>query len=276
MIRKAAYAGSFYSRHAGQLTADFEAWTRGKAQAGASERVRGLIVPHAGYMYSGQCAALGYHYLSSQNIDRLIVLHPSHQGINFDWSVSPFTEYETPLGTVTQDAECAELLAQHSSHQAQTRLHEQEHSLEVQLPLIRHFLPEARICPVMIARPYPEVASKLAAKLREIVVALPGNTVFVVSTDLSHYYNADRAEKMDALILKYILGFDPDALWQGVLGRRCEACGIGGLLTLLHLCKDLPGIDAKIIEYTHSGKVTRDNQQVVGYLSAVLYQQQGE
>lgn len=273
MLRKTAHAGSFYPRFGEQIAPQFEAWTAGQTVATADENILGLIVPHAGYMYSGQCAALGFNYISGQAFDTFVILHPSHHAIHFDYSISSFDEYDTPFGKLEQDQQLYKALTKGNRYLSpELKLHEAEHSMEIQLPLIKYYFPEARICPIMIGKPYPEVAVQLARKLQEAISASNKKIGIIVSTDLSHYYNADKAEKMDALILKYIMGFDPDALWQSVISKRCEACGIGGLLTLLELSRFYEHTQAKIINYTHSGKVTGDNQQVVGYLSAVLYQ----
>lgn len=272
MLRKTAHAGSFYPRFSDQITALIQRWTDGQPQALPDENCLGLIVPHAGYIYSGECAARGYHYIARQPFDSFVILHPSHHGLHFDWSVSSFEQYDSPLGKLDLDIQLYELLTKSAGDTGkELRLHEQEHSMEIQLPLLKHFFPEARVCPIMIGRPYPEVALQLARKLQEAVSASGKRVGIIVSTDLSHYYNSDKAEKMDGLITRYIMSMDADALWQSVIGKRCEACGIGGVLTLLYyagLCGDAK---AKIIHYTHSGKVTGDNQQVVGYLSALVY-----
>ncbi|MBW6514964.1 MAG: AmmeMemoRadiSam system protein B, partial [Candidatus Syntrophosphaera sp.] len=265
MLRKTTHAGSFYPRFGEQISAQIEKWTAGQTQAPPGDDCLGLIVPHAGYVYSGECAARGFHHISGQQFDTLVILHPSHHGIHFDWSVSSFEQYDTPLGKLDLDVRLFELLTKSGTGaDKELRLHEAEHSLEVQLPFIKHFFPEALICPIMIGRPYPEVASQLAEKLREAIKASGKRVGIIVSTDLSHYYNADKAEKMDALITKYLMSLDADGLWQSVIGKRCEACGIGGLLTLLLYAGAYDNARARIIHYTHSGKVTGDNQQVVG------------
>ncbi len=271
MLRKTAHAGSFYPRFADQITRQIQSWSAGQPQAKANERCLGLIVPHAGYVYSGACAARAFHYIAGQDFDSLLILHPSHHGSHFDWSLSPFEQYDSPLGKLDLDLRLAELLSRHSSSAVDRHYHEQEHSLEIQLPLIKHFFPEARICPVMIGRPYPEVAQNLARVLSEAISASGQKVAIIVSTDLSHYHNSDRAEQMDGLITRYIMSLDPDALWQSVISKRCEACGIGGVLTLLYYASLVPDAQAKVIHYTHSGKVSGDNQQVVGYLSALVY-----
>lgn len=272
MLRKTTHAGSFYPRFGDQISAQIERWIADQPSAKPDEDCLGLIVPHAGYVYSGACAAKGYHYISRQPFDTLLVLHPSHQAIHFDWSLSPFDEYDTPLGRLEQDAELHELLKRNSPDaNPEKRLHEQEHSMEIQLPLIKYFFPETLVCPVMIGRPHPEVAMRLAEKIREAIAASGKKVGIIVSTDLSHYYDSDRAEKMDGLITRYIMSLDADALWQSVISKRCEACGIGGLLALIYYAGVYADAKAKVIEYTHSGKVSGDNQQVVGYLSALVY-----
>lgn len=272
MIRKMAHAGSFYPRFGEQISAQIERWTAKLHPAGPNENCLGLIVPHAGYVYSGACAARGFHYIAEQQFDTFVILHPSHHGLHFDYSVSPFEQYDTPLGQIDLDIQLYELLAGDAGNSPnERRLHEVEHSLEIQLPLIKYFFPEVRICPVMIGRPYPEVATRLAASLSHAIAASGKRVGIIVSTDLSHYYDSDTAEKMDGLITRYIMSLEADALWQSVIGKRCEACGIGGLLTLLDYAKQFPSARAKVIQYTHSGKVSGDNQQVVGYLSALVF-----
>lgn len=272
LLRKTTHAGSFYPRFGDQISTQIQSWIEGQPFSSRDENCLGLIVPHAGYIYSGACAAKGYHYISQQHFDSLLILHPSHQGIRFDWSVSPFDQYETPLGNVEQDAQLYELLTRNAEDNfREKRLHELEHSMEIQLPLIKYFFPETPVCPVMIGRPHPEVALRLAKQIREAITVSGKKVGIIVSTDLSHYYDSDRAEKMDSLIIRYIMSLDADALWQSIISRRCEACGIGGLLTLINYASAYEDARAKVIEYTHSGKVSGDNQQVVGYLSALVF-----
>ena len=167
MIRRTSHAGSFYPRFKEQIIAMINQWIAGEKVAPDSEKALSLLVPHAGYIYSGACAAKGFHYISQQPFDSFIILHPSHQGIHFDYSVAPFEQYETPLGMLNQDEELFDLLTKDNSDIAnQIRYHEMEHSMEVQLPFIKYFFPEAQICPVMIGRPYPQVAMELAQRLK--------------------------------------------------------------------------------------------------------------
>ncbi|MCB5258842.1 MAG: AmmeMemoRadiSam system protein B [Candidatus Cloacimonadaceae bacterium] len=272
MIRKTSHAGSFYPRFKEQIIAMITQWIAGETVAPASEEALALLVPHAGYIYSGACAAKGFHYISQQNFDSFIILHPSHQGIHFDYSVSPFEQYETPLGMLNLDIELYELLTHDNPDISnQIRYHEIEHSMEVQLPFIKYFFPNAQICSIMIGKPYPQVAIELAQILKIAINGTEKRVGIIVSSDLSHYYPATRAEKLDSIFAEQFLTLDPEKLWHSIVSESCEACGIGGILTLLYYVKDIPNVKAKIIQYTHSGKVTGDNTQVVGYLSALVY-----
>ncbi|MDP3115274.1 MAG: AmmeMemoRadiSam system protein B [Candidatus Cloacimonadaceae bacterium] len=272
MIRKAAHAGSFYPRFAQQIERQISGWIQGVQPSKGYEDTLGIIVPHAGYIYSGQCAALAYQDISQHNFDSFIILHPCHQGNHFDYSVSAFEEYETPLGNIMLDLQLYETLSGAARDKnLELRLHESEHSMEIQLPLIKHFFPNARICPVMFGRQTPEVAQRLAMSIYEILKNSQRRIGIIVSTDLSHYHNSEKAAKLDKLITKYIMSFDPDALWQSVISGRCEACGIGGIITLLDLAKRYEDAKSKLIQYTHSGKSSGDNLQVVGYLSAKIF-----
>ena len=272
MIRPTSHAGSFYPRFKEQIIAMINQWIAGEKVAPDSEKALALLVPHAGYIYSGACAAKGFHYISQQPFDSFVILHPSHQGIHFDYSVAPFDEYETPLGMLNQDEELVDLLTKDNPDITnQIRYHEMEHSMEVQLPFIKYFFPETQICPVMIGRPYPQVAMELAQRLKSAINETEKRVGIIVSSDLSHYYPATRAERMDSVFAEQFLTLDPEKLWHSIVSESCEACGIGGILTLLYYVKEIPDAKAKVIHYTHSGKVTGDNTQVVGYLSALVY-----
>lgn len=272
MIRPTSHAGSFYPRFKEQIIAMINQWIAGEKVAPDSEKALSLLVPHAGYIYSGACAAKGFHYISQQPFDSFVILHPSHQGIHFDYSVAPFEQYETPLGMLNQDEELFDLLTRDNPDIAnQIRYHEMEHSMEVQLPFIKYFFPETQICPVMIGRPYPQVAMELAQRLKSAINGTEKRVGIIVSSDLSHYYPATRAERMDSVFAEQFLTLDPEKLWHSIVSESCEACGIGGILTLLYYVKEIPEAKAKVIHYTHSGKVTGDNTQVVGYLSALVY-----
>ena len=272
MIRPATHSGSFYPRFGRQIADQIDAWTKDQKKALVTERTLGIVVPHAGYMYSGACAATAFHHVSSEAFDAFLILHPCHHAAHFGYSVSAYEEYETPLGNLKLDMELYEAISgANPAKHLELRLHEAEHSLEIQLPLIKHFFPQITVCPVMLGRQTPDVAEALAHTLHDVLKSTHRRIGIVVSTDLSHYHNARTAEALDSKLIQTFLALDPNAMWQAIRGKECEACGIGGVLTLLYLTGLIGDLRASLLSYTHSGKVTGMNQQVVGYFSAKVH-----
>ncbi|PKN78639.1 MAG: AmmeMemoRadiSam system protein B [Candidatus Cloacimonetes bacterium HGW-Cloacimonetes-1] len=271
MQRKAQFSGSFYQRFAEPLKRDMDKWfTEFPVCPQSSEQILGIIVPHAGYMYSGNCAAIGYHRMQSQNYDSLIILHPSHRGAHFDFNVSPFTEYETPFGIIKQDKEVYDQLLMRENHKIENWYNLNEHSMEIQLPFIQRCFPDVPVNAIMIGNQTPEVAQRLALHLNDIIAKSSKRIGIIVSTDLSHYRSAEKAEQLDTLLIKHVHDLAPELLWQDFQTEKTEACGIGGILCLMYLSKKYRQSRAKILDYTHSGRITGELDQVVGYLSAVI------
>ena len=270
MIRKSIHAGTFYPRFTEQVEKMFEIWERDFNTISMEKVVRtlGLVVPHAGYMYSGHCTAMGFSSILGEKVDSFIILHPSHHGSHFDFSVSPYLEYETPLGSLELDRELYDTISFYANQQVALQYHQEEHSLEIQLPFIRRYFPTARICPVMIGNQIPTVARRLGDILYDVLSRSKQKVMVLVSTDLSHYHSAHKAEEMDSLVARHFKDLDPEGLWSDHEEGALEACGIGGIMALLYLAGKYTSKTAKIVNYTHSGKVAGNNSQVVGYLAA--------
>ncbi|PKN75357.1 MAG: AmmeMemoRadiSam system protein B [Candidatus Cloacimonetes bacterium HGW-Cloacimonetes-2] len=268
MQRKAVHSGTFYPRFEPQILRQINKWLEDASPPSALERSLGLIVPHAGYMYSGKCASLAYHNLSYEQVDSFIILHPSHHGVHFNFALSPYTIYESPLGNLELDSELAMQISPHCDSSVSYSYHQNEHSMEIQLPLIKHFFPHTRIVPIMLGRQTPENAQKLAAILYDVIIKSSKRIVVLVSTDLSHYHQSRVAEQLDGNLIQYLENIDTQGLWEAILNNQCEACGIGAVLTLMYLAKLYSTTSVKVIQYTHSGQMTDNNQQVVGYLAA--------
>lgn len=268
MYRKVQHAGTFYPRFAQHLKSDIAEWEIGFEEPQRNGRTLALIVPHAGYLYSGRCAAEAYHSISQEHIETFIILHPSHQGNGFEVSLSPFTSYETPLGDIERDEELAEFFEQYYTQPIHPGYHQREHSLEIQLPLIKHYFPAAKICPIMLGRQTPDVAETLAGLIYGLLMKNEKPISVIVSTDLSHYHPAALAGELDRVVQRHVLDLDAENLWADALIDNCEACGIGALMTALKMAKMFSSAESSIISYTHSGRISGNNSQVVGYLAA--------
>ncbi|HOV16001.1 MAG TPA: AmmeMemoRadiSam system protein B [Candidatus Cloacimonadota bacterium] len=269
MVRKAMFAGSFYEGNPAFLKKEIEQWFEQAQVPKAEGRICGIICPHAGYMYSGSCAAHSYKFLSQVPFTRAVIIHPSHRGNHFGYSLSPFTEYQTPLGDLKVSRELDELLASGSDN-IDPWYHVNEHSMEVQLPFIKYINPDAEILPVLLGNQCDKISKQLADKLFPLFKDKNDKTVIVVSSDLSHYLSAQEAESMDGKLIEHILADDIGDFYHSIATRRTEACGFGGILTLMYLAKMITGAKFYKLRYTHSGEASGDYGQVVGYLSAAL------
>ncbi len=154
MIRNPMHAGTFYPRFEQQIKRQIEGWISNAVTPLSSERALGVILPHAGYMYSGECATLGLYSISHENIDSFIILHPSHQANYFDFSVSPYQQYVNPLGTLDFDMELYNKIAPAADQNIPLILHQEEHSMEIQLPILNYFFPKAKILPIMFGNKF--------------------------------------------------------------------------------------------------------------------------
>jgi AmmeMemoRadiSam system protein B len=239
----------------------------------ASSPVRMLLSPHAGYPYSGAVAAAGFRRLRVQDVDTIVLIGPSHVEA-FDFT-SVFTgeAYETPIGSVPVDRDLAlriagshETIRESGSGHIQPGLMRGEHGLEVQLPFLQRTQAHVRIVPIVMGLQDWEHCTALGESLRS---HCGEDTVILASSDLSHFYDYDRARVMDAEFMDTLSRLDPAALYDAVRKGRCEACGAGPVVA--GLIATASGDDRyNELARANSGDVTGDRTSVVGYASAVV------
>jgi len=269
-IRKPAVAGTFYPREKVQLQNEIKLMLDlAKSDFDISKRIFGLIVPHAGYIYSGKTAAAAYNLIKGKSISTVIILSPSHREYFPGICVFNGDAYETPLGTVKINEEIrAKLLENSKSIFAGSNGHKAEHAIEVHIPFLQIVLGEFTLVPITIGDQSKNYLDELAEKISEIS---DGGILIIASTDLSHFYTHDEAEQLDSKIEKYIADYDPDGLQKALDEGKCEACGGGAVVALLKAAKKENFNNVKILSRTNSGDVTGDFSEVVGYLSAAIY-----
>jgi len=265
-IRRPAVAGSFYPAPARSLRNQVEEFLR-NVEGPALSRVRAIIAPHAGYVYSGQVAAHAYAALKG-SWKRVVVISPSHQ-LTFDGiSAYPGEAYQTPLGKMELDLEAlARLEERLPSLRYLSEAHRDEHALEVQLPFLQIVLSEAKLIPLVMGSQDIATARMLGKALAE---ALP-DALVVASSDLSHYKNDATARILDGVIAEYINSFDPVGLLDSVRNGKSAACGAGPMAAAMFFAHHRGATDGKVLEYATSARVTGDTDQVVGYLAAAFY-----
>ena len=266
-LRPAAFADQFYPGDPARLAADVDAYLAAAAPAGpaAAGRVLGLVVPHAGYMYSGRTAAAAYAVVRGQAIDAVVVIGPSHRHAFEGASIWPAGGFETPLGTVRVDADLAKAIAKAAGFRFRPEAFAEEHSVEVQLPFIQHALPGAAIVPIVMGAQTEATIRALAAALAK---TCRGRKVLVVaSTDLSHYLPEKKARATDAATAALLEGVETGALIRKVEAGENIMCGGGGVASLLLYAAKVGRPEVRVLARTDSASF---GGPVVGYLAAAV------
>lgn len=260
MIRPPAVAGAFYPQRPRDLQTALDAAWAGRRQVQAPAP-KAMIVPHAGYVYSGAVAASAYALLQGgqRSISRVVLLGPSHHYALHGFCVPLADAWQTPLGNVALDTDRLAELAARADVLASDHPHEPEHALEVQLPFLQRALHGAwKLVPVLVGQ-VP------AAQVADVIDELWGGpeTLVVVSSDLSHFHPQREAERIDADTVAQIAALRSD----GLSGER--ACGARPLAGLLEAARR-HGLRAQVIDVRTSADAGGDAQRVVGYASVLL------
>ena len=256
-IRPAAVAGSFYPASPERLRRTVEALLAQAHPHAFRGKLRGLIVPHAGYIYSGPVAATGYKTVQSFEFDSsqfgILLLGPAHYVYFVGAATLDVDAWQTPLGLVKSSKELIVQALKRGDLLDNPDAHAPEHSLEVQLPFLQVVLPNCTIFPVLTGEcDYRELARVLSSYLGEL-------DLVIVSSDLSHYYPYDEAIQRDAIAHRAIEGLD-----TRLMEDRVEACGKTAILTLMQIARER-GWNAKLLDYRNSGDTSGDKFRVVGY-----------
>jgi AmmeMemoRadiSam system protein B len=248
-MRQPAVAGMFYPDDSMKLLGMIKEFLDKCKKVGTNGKLRGLVVPHAGYMFSGIVAAAGYRvvFAKKDELDKIILIGPSHY-LLFEGAASSGEDiWETPLGMV----EVHQLTGRHIV--PFPHAHVEEHSLEVQVPFLQVVCPKAKIHPLVTGEVDPSMLAK------DIEHYIDDRTLILVSSDLSHYYPYHKAVEIDSVANECIPSLNIKCVEEKV-----EACGKTGILTLMHIAKNL-GWKGQLIDYKNSGDTYGDKSQVVGY-----------
>ncbi len=268
-VREPAVAGMFYPQDRNVLTHEVDALLRRADLKKIDGELRGLISPHAGYIYSGYTAANGYKLLQGKNFETVVIIGPSHREYFRGISIFPGSAYRTPLGLLeVDDALRSEMIRDGGVIFSSILGHREEHAVEVQLPFLQRVLGQFKILPIVMGDQGREYCLLLGEKLAEV---LNGKKVLLVgSTDLSHYHSYDVACELDRIIIEDVRDYSEDRLLNDLEMHRAEACGGGPMAATLIASKKLGADSVEILHYCNSGDVTGDREGVVGYLSAAV------
>lgn len=267
--RKAAVAGMFYPGTAVELAGELQGLFAQAPGPPGGERPIALVAPHAGYVYSGRTAAKAYALLKGMDVTTVVVVSPSHREYFPGVSVYPGAAYETPLGLVPVDTAMRDRLLQASAIvQASPAGHGAEHAIEVHLPFLQMILGHFLLLPLVMGDQSRENCYALGEALGGILQGT--SALLVASTDLSHFHPAGQAERLDRIVLGALEDFEPERLMGDLEDGRAEACGGGPVVAVMVAARVLGATSVRVLAHTHSGRVTGENDSVVGYCSAVM------
>lgn len=255
-IRPAAVAGKFYTSDKNELSEQLELFKKHNRKDYECTS-RAIIVPHAGYVYSGQLASEGFQYLD-KNVKNVFIIAPPHYVAVKNVALSSYEKWSTPLGEIEVNQEINNELAKDFGCEFEDNAFAEEHSVEVQVPFIQQLLPHVKIIPIL--------AGHNNGKLTKIIAHYWNNTenAFVISSDLSHFYPSSEARKIDTLTADMIETKDMEKF------NPEQACGAVGIYALVDFAKN-EGYSLIRVGMVNSGDITSDNSRVVGYGSWFLY-----
>lgn len=266
MLRSPAVAGQFYPKHPAALAHTLDQLIPPVVE---KRSAFGVMVPHAGYVYSGGVA--GKTFAGVTIPPEVVILGPNHHGTGHQAAVYRHGGWETPLGTVSIAEELADaILAACPAAAADVQAHTHEHSLEVQVPFLQTLLAEVVIAPLCIGRLPLETLLALGDGLAQALRTRPQRPLLVASTDMTHYESGEVARRKDHLALERVLALDPEGLYQTVGANRISMCGVLPTVIMLRAAIKLGATRAELVAYANSGDVTGDQREVVGYAGVVV------
>ncbi|MDC0357229.1 AmmeMemoRadiSam system protein B [Oligoflexia bacterium] len=258
-VRKAAVSGTFYSDNPLELKRSVQGFIgQGKV---VRKFPKAVIVPHAGYIYSGKTAGVIYALLKEAvgRVRRVVLVGPAHRVAVSGIAASDHAFFETPLGRMKVDRSAVEQVLTLPYAITSDEAHQEEHCLEVQLPFLQEVFGEISIVPLLAGQLTP-------VQMAEVFELLNGeDTIFVVSSDLSHFLDYESALAIDTETSEAIQGLAYEEL------KGAQACGAIPIKGLLYFARK-HGFEAELVELTNSGETTGDYNRVVGYGGYAFYE----
>lgn len=264
--RNAVVAGQFYPGTPEALKSTIKEMVDENAE---KQKVLGIIVPHAGYVYSGRVA--GATLSRIEFTDTFVIIGPSHTGMGKPLSIMTEGIWETPLGNVEVDTGLAtEISDMCRKLQEDSRAHNFEHAIEVQLPFLQYFKPDVKIVPIVLgyasAEDYKDVGKGIAKALKKT----GREAVIMVSSDMNHYEPQEVTKDKDSLAIEAVLDLDEDELMSRVRENNITMCGVAPAVSMITAVKELGASRGELVMYRTSGDTTGEVDSVVGYAGVII------
>jgi AmmeMemoRadiSam system protein B len=272
-IRPSPIAGRWYPADKDLLAESVDEYVQSAMLPVIEGEVIGVIAPHAGHLYSGPVAGYAFAALRGLKPDVVVIVSPMHYPYQQPFLTSAHTAYQTPLGTVDIDQKIIRsiqsLLESELGIELTPVSNDQEHSLEIELPFLQRVLDEGfQIAPIMVREYNIRIVKTFGSILAK---SLHGKKfILVASTDLSHFYPREQAQKFDSEILRRMEVFDPEMVLRAEDEGKGFACGKSAVAAVMWAAKELGANHVQVLHYGTSGDVTGDYSQVVGYGAAVI------
>lgn len=282
-VRPPVAAGKFYDLEKDKLRRQIDVafkhaddGTKPKA-APKLQKIRGGIVPHAGYEYSGRVAAKFYSLLAEKPARNCIIIGPNHNMFGYRFAMMKNSLWKTPLGGVAVHEPMVESLMRGCELlQIDVTPHQNEHSIEVQLPFLQsRFGDDFKFVPISIANELGDssmlgACQKLGIAIADAVRASKEEWLVIASSDFSHYVPQSAAEETDGALLKAIVKLNEKAFFERVNEMNAGVCGFGPIITTMAAVKKLGAKKGTLLKYATSGDATKEYDSVVGYASVVF------
>lgn len=264
--REPVVAGQFYPEDPGDLRSIIGSFVH---KPETPLEAKAVVVPHAGYVYSGSVA--GNVFSSVRLPNRIILLGPNHSGRGATLALAPRGSWRTPLGAVPIDTEInRDLLAECPRLQEDSSAHLSEHSLEVQIPFIQVLQPDFHFSAICVRTEDYSTLEALGHGMARAIESLREPVLLVASSDMTHYETAEDAARQDRFAIDRMLDVDPGGLYHVVFEKGISMCGFAPTVAVLIACRDLGATEGQLIRYTNSGEAGGDYHRVVGYAGIAI------
>jgi AmmeMemoRadiSam system protein B len=267
MIRKAGWAGRFYPRAEKDIRLQMVEYS---CKVEKRIKAKAIIVPHAGYVYSGHVA--GEVYSRTVLPDRFIIVSPNHWEGRTSVAMDMNEQWETPLGFVNLDMDLSDLIFKYTDKIKKTSApHEKEHAIEVQLPFLQYYLNnDFRFIPITMLTPSISVMNNIARAFSSAVEESGDDVLLIASSDMSHYISQSEAQRLDGMAIEKMLSLEPAGLYKTVMENGVSMCGLHAVYTVMTAALELGCTKADLIKYSTSGDTSGDYDEVVGYAGVIF------
>ncbi|MFH1434258.1 MAG: AmmeMemoRadiSam system protein B [Pseudomonadota bacterium] len=265
MIRNNILAGSWYPGTAREMNDELKEYIKVDEEPGPAI---GVVVPHAGWRYSGGVA--GKVFASVRVPDTVVVISPNHRGAGNSKAIWDKGAWKIPGATIPVEEELAALLVEHAGLVSDTFAHQHEHSLEILLPFLFFRNPGVKIAPVCLEPLPPSDLQQIGEGIARAIKEAGGDILIVASSDMSHFISVAEAKKLDGMAIEKMESLDPEGLQRTVRENDITMCGVIPAAVMLYAALELGAKESKLIAYATSADVTGDTAEVVAYAGIVV------